>query len=410
MKQNRCINIDWLECYCLEPSVHNADYFRSCGYQVNEREYGTRQYTQMFTILDKDGHGFIEVRRQPVASALAGRSRGIFSPFSCHLKLCNRYCYADNAVDLYADFLYKHGYAVQRIFRLDIALDFEKFDDGTDPKKFLLRYLEGKFTKVNQGNISAHGADRWESRDWNSISWGAPSSMVSTKMYLKTLELKQAKDKPYIRYAWWCAGLVDDWDTLTKRSEDGTVYQPDIWRIEFSIKSSARGWFLVFDNNGKKPQKLAYEHTLDAYDTREKLIAAFTNLCKHYFHFKRYEEGKRKDLCADRVLFKFDGSTTYSLDKLMTDQPRDNSISSLRHRIEQYRITHFDAEVRKACDTLLSQLQQESIRNACPSFQQGEAELLQRLIARRMTLPHESLSESIRTIEAMLDIQDTLFE
>lgn len=408
-KQERCINIDWLECYCLEPSVHDADYFRAMHYQVNEREYGTRQYQQMFTVLDKDGHGFIEVRRQPVASALAGKSRGIFSPFSCHLKLCNRYCYAEDAVNLYADFLYQHGYQVQRIFRLDIALDFEKFDDGTDPKKFLLRYLEGKFTKVNQGNISAHGADTWESRDWHSVSWGAPTSMVSTKMYLKTLELRQAKDKPYIRYAWWCAHLVDDWDTLTKRAEDGSVYQPDIWRIEFSIRSSARGWYITDDQSGKRPQKISYEHTLDTYDTREKLVTAFDNLCRHYFHFKRFEPGKRKDLCADRVLFHFNNSTVYKLDRLMTDQPHDKSISALRHRIEQYRATHFDSEVRKACDTLLSQLQRESISNAIPSYQQGEAELLQRLIARRMQLPSESLTESIHTIQALLDIQDSIF-
>lgn len=405
----RCVNLDWLECYCLEPKACDADYFRSLGYLVNEREYGTRQYAQMFTVLDKDGHGFMEIRRKPVAAALAGQSRGIFSPYSCHLKLCNRYCYAENAVNLYADFLYKHGYAVQRIFRLDLALDFEKFDDGTDPKKFLLRYLEGKFTKINQGKIAAHGDDRWESRDWSSVSWGAPTSMVSTKMYLKTKELKEAKDKPYIRYAWWCAGLVDDWDTLTKRKEDGSVYQPDIWRIEFSIRSSARGWYFVQDCSGKKTEKLSYEHCLDTYDTRDKLIIAFENLAKHYFRFKRYEEGKRKDLCEDRVLFHFADKRVYKLDRLMTDEKQPRDIAALRHRIEQYRVTHLDEKIRKACDTLLAQLQREALSATCPTYQRGEAELLQQLIARRMTMPFESLSESIETIQALLQVSEDIF-
>ena len=43
----------------------NAEYFRNQGYVVIERDYGTRVYSEMFTIEDEHGQPFIEVRRNP---------------------------------------------------------------------------------------------------------------------------------------------------------------------------------------------------------------------------------------------------------------------------------------------------------------------------------------------------------
>ena len=64
----RCVNIDWLEVYALEDASKfpcNAEYFRSQGYIVREREYGTRQYHEMFTLLDDNMNPFMEIRRNP---------------------------------------------------------------------------------------------------------------------------------------------------------------------------------------------------------------------------------------------------------------------------------------------------------------------------------------------------------
>lgn len=413
MKKERCLNIDWLELYCeesIENFPHDAGYYIRNGYQVNERDYGTRQYEQMFTVLDKDGHGFLEIRRKPVSGKQAERNRGIFSEYSCHLKLVNRYCYAPNAIDLLSDFLRLHKYTIKRIFRLDLALDFEKFDDNTDPNAFLKRYLDGKFTKVNQGAISAHGTDRWEGRMWNSVSWGAPKSMVSTKMYDKTIELAQVKDKPYIRYAWLASGLVDDMQTLTKMGADGKPYKPHIWRLEFSIKSSAKGWVIIENNAGKSTVEEQVPHTIDTYDTPEKRLIAFQMLVKHYFHFKYYEEGKRKDLCKDRVLFKW-GPTdhVYKLDRLLTDRPKDRALLALKVRLMQYRASHIDAEAIKACNILLEQLDQESIRNLVPTYDRDETKLLQLLISRRISNHDETFAESVETVKAILALGDELF-
>lgn len=413
MKQ-RCVNLDWVEVYCLESGKnfpHDADYFRECGYFVREREYGTRQYNQMFTILDENDLGFVEVRRDPVSGSMANKNTGIFSPYSCHIRLCNRYCYHEQAIFLLSDFLLKHGYEVQRIFRLDIAMDFEKFDKGDDPHEFLRRYMSGRYTKINQGNVSAHGKDRWECRDWNSVSWGAPTSMVSTKFYCKSLELREAKDKPYIRYAWQKAGLIDDFNAMTKNREDGTTYQPDIWRVEFSIRSSARGWYVIEDANGNKVKTLQREHTLGTYNNKHDILIAFASLAHCYFHFKKYKEGVRKDRCEDKILFDFgENHVAYKLDRLMSDAPKDKSIDALLKRLIDYKATHPQENVCKACNVLIQQLQREGIRSSMPNpYDRNEELLLQQLISMRIQNPDLPLKESYEILQTMLNFKNEIF-
>lgn len=306
----------------------DAEYFRGCGYVVREREFGTRVYGQMFTIEDRNGTPSIEVRRQPLSDT--AKDGGLFPPNACHIRLTNSACYRDNAVAFLRDFLAKHNYSLQKIFRIDIAMDFETFDYGDDPQRFVQRYIAGRYSKVNQANISAHGADTWQTRKWQSLSWGAPKSMVSTKMYLKSLELEQVKDKPYIKWVWYQAGLIDNPVSCTKVNKDGEKYKPSIWRVEFSIKASAKRWYVIENRNHSKKTNVYVPHTLDCYDTKERLLLAFANLAQYYFHFKVYEEDKRKDRCRDKPLFniKVDDSV-YRL----TGVPTDNHPTTLQQRL-----------------------------------------------------------------------------
>ena len=64
------MNIDWLEMYCLEPSEpRGVDYFAGLGFEVKERGYGTKHWSQVFTICDDAGNEFMEVRRAPRSGA-----------------------------------------------------------------------------------------------------------------------------------------------------------------------------------------------------------------------------------------------------------------------------------------------------------------------------------------------------
>lgn len=271
----RCINLDWLEVYCLEPKgmPRTPEYFEALGYTVRVRSYGTPQYRQMFTIYDGD-FPQIEIRRDPYSLRSQG---GIFLPNATHIRLSNRACYMVEPVNFLRRFLLAHAYAYQSISRIDIALDFHTFDSKITPQHFIRLYMQGQIAKINQCNIAAHGSDQWDARSWNSLKWGAPTSNITTKLYNKTLELSQVHDKFYIRDAWQEAGLDP---------------RKDVWRIEFSINSQGQSL------QNKQTGEYIRKH-LSAYDTREKLLYNWEILAQKYFHFKEVIGNKRKDRCPD---------------------------------------------------------------------------------------------------------------
>lgn len=411
----RCVNIDWLEVYCLEDSALfplDADYYRKQGYFVQERPYGTRQYKQMFTLVDKYDEPVIEIRRNPVSAEEDSRNKGMFNPYSCHIRLSNRTCYRPDAVAFLNDFLFKHRYSVQRIFRLDICMDFTRFDGGDNPSDFVNRYMAGRYSKINQSNITAHGVDTWGGRSFNSISWGNPKSMVSTKIYCKSMELKQVKDKPYIRYSWQVAGLVDDYVHLSKKKADGTTFYPDVWRVEFSIKSSAVGWYVTENCHGRKQKRVLMPHNLTTYDSPDKLLQAFAHLAHHYFFFRKYREGIRKYDCDVKILFNF-GITDYvvQLDRLLTSRPTNKAIDSLRKKLQVYLLTCASQDVQQACRTLLEDLDKQSvIQTLSNPYDQTERAILQQLIGIRIKEdPKKPLAHDKAVIQAMLNMETTIY-
>lgn len=321
----------------------------------------------MFTLEGSDGYPFIEVRREPQSEIIA--------PNVAHLRFVNRVCYFPHAATIMQQFLDEHNYEFHHIARIDICYDFEKFDYGDDPKDFMQRFMMGKYSKINQANIHAHGSDEWAGRVWNSISWGSPSSDIGTKFYNKTLELydptTKTYGKPYIRQAWQACGLVDNATTLEKCTADGTKYIPTIWRVEFSIRSSVRKWFTI-RLNGKEKEIQSIRNTLDMYDSDEKLLAMFAALTQHYFHFKhllkRFNFAKdghtsgnplRKDRCPDKLLFnwKMEQMTIKPEKESVagTDKP-DRTLLRLLSLLKEYRDTTHDTKIRNTCDLLIAHL------------------------------------------------------
>lgn len=408
----RCINIDWLECYCLEDSIgypHNAQYFRDRGFIVREREYGTPVYEEMFVLLGTDDQPLLEIRRSP-KSAKGKQIHGVLEFNACHIRLTNRTCYFNNPVQLLQLFLEQYGFHYQRISRIDICLDFEKFDYGDLPSVFVDRYMKHKYSKINQAELSAHGRDMWDGRRWNSLKWGEPKSMISTKLYNKSMELEKVHDKPYIRQAWRACGLVDDEYYLTKLNEAGETYKPQIWRVEFSIKSSTRNWYVVEDCNGSKSRILSKRNTLDNYQTKDDLMNVFFSLCEHYFHFKKFKASVRKDRCEDKLLFRTNEKNTYyKLENVATAVIPDKQIKKLAALIRQYRDTHYMPDIYKACNILLYELEKEertaSLTKPWPA---SELTAIRLLIAKHINNP-DAPETSLTEIRELINIENNLF-
>lgn len=429
---NRIINIDWLEVYALEPADRyplNAEYFRRQGYLVREREYGTRIYKEMFEIVNENNDPLIEIRRNPAS----GNSDFVgLVPESCHLRLPNWILYQNNPVQFLTDFMLKNDYIFKRIFRIDIALDFEYFDTGDQPSRFVRRYLEGTYRKINQCSLTAHGEDSWNRCDWNSLSWGSRTSMVSTKLYNKTKELQEAKnDKPYIRTAWMLGGLIDNPLDFTRRTEDGKKETVEIWRLEYSMKSLCDGWIVIEMEGRKKKFKQHIPHRLSLFDTKDKLWQRFQDLTYHYFRFKhkehvelseKYRGGilesfdsedkkplRRKDRCRDKKLFYFDAGHQFTkLSQVPTGRRETKTDDVLERRLKMFKMTHADPELRKACEIILKEIDLTKLVNYSPQTNWREAKALQLTLSRKMAGDTRHVAEILDEILSMLN-QDSIF-
>lgn len=320
----KCINLDWLEVFCIEGGCLDAKYFQRLGWCVKEREYGTPLYKEMFTLMNEHGKPFLEIRRNPYSLKENG---GIFEKGSCHIRLANRTLYTYNPIQQLQEFLIKYNYTFKGITRIDIACDQLVFDNGMNPEKLIADYMSGLILKNRNSRINVHGSEKADGRNWNSIKWGSPSSPLSTKIYDKTLELKEASDKLYIKDSWVKAGLCDlqkvvyeykdkKTGTTEKRSKmvivkAGTkteqerdikdVEEIKIWRVEFSIKSEARNWITI-DN------KHVLSIGLTKFQTRERCLLMFLLLSKWCMNFVKAEynedgQQKRKDRCTPIILY-----------------------------------------------------------------------------------------------------------
>lgn len=408
----RCVNLDWLEVHVREPLMqpHDANYFRTCGYIVHEREYGTRVYRQMFVLEGKDGKPLIEVRRDPSSSGL----NGIHDVNECHIRLVNRACYFDNAASMLEQFLAHHGYYDVRISRVDICLDFVKFDSGDDPQKFIRRYMENVYTKVNQGRVHAHGEDRWSGRFWNSLSWGSKTSPVSTKMYNKTLELYDPKfdtfAKPYIRAAWQRCGLVDNWERVTK---DGDLV--NVWRIEFSLTSAVRKWVPI-KLNGDDSKTQSLRNTLDTYATRPRMCTMFASLAQHYFHFKYFDGAKTKFNCPDKRLFDFTGVQNFYKvgreDYAEADNMKEvKRWSRLFTLLQEYQSYTWKSDTRQAIEVIKDALKEDNLRGAAVNpWSAKELAELRALLSVRLNNPEFTYDEALDMVKRYLNINNATLD
>ena len=404
----RCINIDWLEVHAREPlnDARDANYYRAHNYDVEVREYGTRVYRQMFTIVAPNGEGLLEVRRDPASAGLMG----IHDQNECHIRLKNRTCYFDNAAAFLRDFLSRHGYDEVRISRIDLCLDFVRFDLGDEPAAFVRRYFKHRYAKINQGRICSHGSDTWTGQEWNSLSWGSKTSAVTTKLYNKTMELYDAKmdryGKPYIREAWFRCGFIDDIQRCTKDGE-----KVDVWRVEFSLRSAVKNWIPIeLDGVAGKYQSL--RNNLDCYDSRDKMIVMFASLAQHYFHFKKYEPNKRKDRCRDKVLFDWSQQQcVYKIGKPDTALGSGTSFKSqynrLLEKIVAYQQCHYGAELHKACEVLISSITEENMRSDLANpWSYEELEFLKKLLFVRTTRRDLTYEAACTEVKRLLGITD----
>lgn len=298
----RVFGIDWLEYYVNEEPGrdYSPDGFRRRGWFVEERSFGTKTMAQMFKVMDRHNYPFIEIRRLP-RGIVDNQKTAVYSPGDSYLRLDNMYCYDANPIELMEEFLRREHYTFKKIYRIDLFIDILKFDENDPCENVVRRIVNHTYAKVNQTRRRTSGDDTWLECKDNWLSWGASGSMVSTKFYNKTQELKDNKmKKPYIVEMWRQAGYIDNVFTISKNN-----CPVDVWRLEFAIKGNAKGWVVVGSDEAEDGEKHRIPHGPSVYSHPKGILNAIGNLVPYYFKFRIFDANKRKSDCPEKVLFVF---------------------------------------------------------------------------------------------------------
>lgn len=291
-------SIDWLQLYCIgnfnhdgSPAVQdemispNQD---KNGYHRTYKFVRAIEYTHGYT-----WHRQVMWKDYTIAHISAIPSSQLHNPHGCSIKISNAVLYLYDWYFILTDILDTLGWKAQNISRIDLCCDVNYFIGGLLPSTFIRNYTSRKNSYIRVGRKAnewaLYGQKDIGGINLNSIRWGSRQSGVSVYLYNKSKELREQKDKPYIRYCWKGAGL-----NLGK----------DVWRTEISITSQGCGL---------KDISSSMLHTLFVDDLRnsEAIKTMFQTYAKKYFHFKRIIQGRKKQDMPDLELHNLDNASVW---------------------------------------------------------------------------------------------------
>lgn len=262
----KIINIDWLSFFCQCGEPVNFD-----DYTLELKTYGTQIFEKAADVV-KDNEVVAIVLWQPRSAILAQNSAMI--------KLKNRQLYNGNWYQIFSD-IEKNWFCHDiKISRIDICADFVNFKNGLYPKTLISNFLTQKFVKVGRGSFKVMGEQK-KYINYQYLRFGSGSSEISAYLYNKSTELKEVKDKPYIR---------ELWHNLNNQNNR------DVWRLEFSLKGKSlkivdtiNGNFVVDD--------------FKSLTDKELIANIYSFLVKKYFSFVIPEQQQNKSRWKKLTLF-----------------------------------------------------------------------------------------------------------
>lgn len=279
------INVDWLQVYCHDDNLGflHEIYYGVSAYEFKLLPHGTRHFKELWEVIDEDGEKYAIIQRVPHSS--------IISADGAIIQLCNRELYRPYYASNFIVFLSSHHFRYKSISRLDICFDSNYLYKKLKHSKLIKDLMTGVVLKNNQSKVAWNFnaiANVGKPMECNSCSFGSKSSSVSTKMYNKTLEMKEQKQKPYIIESWGYNGLNLDMD---------------VWRIEISIKSDAST--TIRTDSGE-----IFRLDPDSLRMQELTENIFFSYAEKYFSFKRNNGTKNKTRMPDLQIFPKERSIT----------------------------------------------------------------------------------------------------
>lgn len=316
-----CISVDWFEVCCYgTPIEEGSRVVNGMKYQIIDEKKSTRVFKRLMRVAFR-GLDYFYIQQEPISSAL---KRGLML-----IKVANRVLYSEKYVSLLLDFLKSFNLQYKGVSRLDIAYDCNYFYNGRSPKKFLHDYICKPLEQkggVYLANVKKHVTFFEKSISSNTqysyVKFGMGTGGRSAYMYDKSIELREVKDKPWIRKMWADNGLIDDNKT-------------HVWRSEISIK--AQGKQLLNLDTGE----LFALHP-SFLDTYEKICKIFHFYAAKAFDFRINEGQKNRRNFPPLRLFDTRISVTCVPKKVSISADSGRSEKVCRNTLERISRTYVD--------------------------------------------------------------------
>ena len=260
------LNLDWLQ-ICCTGNISDSD-----GYEIKRLEYSTR----VFKHIDE-----IYFNKRIICTATHSPFSPVIEKNLIIIKFENYLLYEQDLWVVVDNFIKDFGLIYKSISRLDVAADFNTFYKKRNVQNFLNEFLKNNVRKVGKAEYKLQGRQK-DTHVVDYLRFGSNSSEVAAYIYNKTKELNKAKMKSYIVDMWRCSGLNVE-----------TV----VWRLEFSIKSSA---IKLLDKSCGDLQDISLSNIKD----KSFVERLFFALYEKYFQFRTNTDESNVSREKKIVLFK----------------------------------------------------------------------------------------------------------
>lgn len=265
---NTIISIDWIT-FNFTGFIQDNSF-----YQFKKQPYGTKQFQQVYKVFNNS----IELGTVTSCPYLTSLPKDF-----CQFKIDNKHLYTIDCVELISLLCSRCSWVYNGISRFDVCIDFNRFLGSLEVESFLSRLAAKKIEPIVKTTLSFKGVSK-AGLVYEYLRLGSNSSDVHTILYNKSKEMRDVKEKPWIR---------KKWDKL------GLDHTKDVWRLEFSLHGKAK----VFAD---KATGDIYEIDLPIINDTEQLSKLVSILAYRYFRFIPKTECTNRSRVESIKLLSFD--------------------------------------------------------------------------------------------------------
>lgn len=289
--------IDWLQ---INATGRMSD---SIITQLELQPYSTRVFKSVY-ILRAFTEDIATIACNPLSPVI---------PSDTHLiKFHNKLLYSTDLEERVLYILNFLGLTFKGLSRLDLAHDFNKFSNNLLPQNLINRFLTKKWLHVGKQSFKVFGKSGIN-QSFETLRFGKADSELSVYLYNKSIELKEVKDKPWIR---------EFWENL------GVNNSIDVWRLEVSLKGNRLHYI---DENSGSIERLSLSNIFD----QQFLHHLYFSLINKYFKFVRPETNSNISRMKQVNLFD-ECYDKFDFIKLNDKKESDRSIKIFIKKLEEF--------------------------------------------------------------------------